>query len=135
MKGRSVNLEPAIIVSIIGAIVSIFGFIITYRTAKGKNQSDASIAQGDAKSKLDARIDARVTEQLDAAWNKVDELVGKLEERDQEIRELKEHMAASEKRETEMYGYIQELAAHILERKDPPPPTMPVNLVNHFGSK
>lgn len=128
-------MEPAIIVSVLGVIASLGGSFLLYRTAKGKNKNDLTIAQGDAKSKLDARIDARMTEELEKAWGKIDKLEKALAERDLKIAGLEEHMLASERRETEMYGYIKELAAHILERKDPPPPVMPENLVNHFGSK
>lgn len=128
-------MEPAIIISVIGAVVSIGGSLLLFFTAKGNNKNALNIAQGDAKTKADARIDARVSEELDKAWAEIDELKEDLKDRDKKIAELERHMRDSEIRETEMYGYIQKLAAHILERKDPPPPEIPANLVAHFATE
>ncbi len=147
-------MEPAIIVAIIGAAVSLGGSVLLYFTARSKNSKDFRLAQNDAKARLDARIDERVTEQIEAAWRQVDSLIAerdglvakvreqdkkiaeqdeKIAEQAQEIAELREHMAASEQRETEMFGHIQAMADHIFEGKPPPPPTMPTNLVKHFS--
>lgn len=137
-------MDPAIVIAVVGAFASFLGSYLLFRTAKAKNSNDYKIAQdglqADAKAKLDARIDERVAEQIEAAWEaadrattRADKLEDKVKDLEKELRDNRKHMEASEVREAEMYGYIQELAAHILERKDPPPPTMPVNLVEHFS--
>lgn len=54
-------------VTIGGVIVTLLSILLTYLATKGKTQSDAKTA-------LDARIDARVTVQLEGAWAEIDTL-------------------------------------------------------------
>lgn len=72
------TLTPLEISSIAGVILLFFGTVITVAATKGKTKADAKTA-------LDARIDARVNLQLEGAWKQIDGLkssVNELEEKD-----------------------------------------------------
>lgn len=64
----------AIIVAIIGAVVSIASVVAVILKSRGENQTSAM----NAKTALDARIDERVEAQLKEAWERIDELDKKL---------------------------------------------------------
>lgn len=71
-------MTPTEIVMLIGAGGTILASVLTFFVTRGKTRTDA-------KSALDARIDARVKEQLDGAWTEIDRLksaVAELTEKD-----------------------------------------------------
>lgn len=71
-------MEPQQIITITSVLIGGMGVVLTFLATRGKTRTDAKTA-------LDARIDARVREQLDGAWSKIDALekaVKDLEDRD-----------------------------------------------------
>lgn len=71
-------MDPQQIITVIGAVVGGAGVVLTFLATRGKTKTDAKTA-------LDARIDARVKEQLDGAWTEIDRLktaVAELTEKD-----------------------------------------------------
>lgn len=64
-------INPTVLVGVVGAVVTLIGIIATYLATRGKSQSDAKTA-------LDARIDARVEQQLATAWQEIDGLKKKV---------------------------------------------------------
>lgn len=71
-------MEPQILIAIIGTAALALGSFLTYLATRGKTKTDAKTA-------LDARIDARVAEQLEGAWSEITDLkrsVGELTEKD-----------------------------------------------------
>ena len=71
-------MEPQTLIAIIAAAVTVVGAVLTFLATRGKTKTDAKTA-------LDARIDARVAEQLEGAWSEIKELkdsVGELTEKD-----------------------------------------------------
>lgn len=63
-------MNEAIIVALIGAIVSIASVVALIFKSRGENKNAAI----NAKNILDSRIDERVAKQLDGAWKRIDEL-------------------------------------------------------------
>ncbi|KKX97750.1 hypothetical protein [Microbacterium sp. Ag1] len=57
-------MDAQTIIAIIGAAALVFGGILTFLATRGKTKTDAKTA-------LDARIDARVSEQLEGAWTEI----------------------------------------------------------------
>lgn len=57
-------MEPQHIITLVGIILVFLGTIITVLATRGKTRTDAKTA-------LDARIDARVKEQLEGAWSEI----------------------------------------------------------------
>lgn len=60
-------MDPQTIVTIIGAVVGGMGVVLTFLATRGKTKTDAKTA-------LDARIDERVSEQLEGAWTEITRL-------------------------------------------------------------
>lgn len=60
-------MDPQTIVTIIGAVVGGMGVVLTFLATRGKTKTDAKTA-------LDARIDERVSEQLEGAWTEITSL-------------------------------------------------------------
>lgn len=65
----------AIIISIIGAIVSLSSVLTLFLKSRKEN----AVATLNAKTNLDTLIDARVTKQLQISWEKIDELSEKVD--------------------------------------------------------
>ncbi|NYF29011.1 MULTISPECIES: hypothetical protein [Microbacterium] len=57
-------MDPQTIITIIGAGVGGMGVVLTFLATRGKTKTDAKTA-------LDARIDKRVSEQLEGAWTEI----------------------------------------------------------------
>lgn len=57
-------MEPQHIITLVGIILVFLGTVITVLATRGKTRTDAKTA-------LDARIDARVSEQLEGAWGEI----------------------------------------------------------------
>ncbi|WP_020097376.1 hypothetical protein [Microbacterium sp. 11MF] len=66
-------MDPQHIVTIVVAIIGLLGIVVTFIGTRGKTKTDAKTA-------LDARIDARVAEQLEGAWTKIGSLEGRVNE-------------------------------------------------------
>jgi hypothetical protein len=62
-------MEPQIVVALIAGSFVAFGALLTFFATRGKTQTDA-------KSSLDARIDARVKGELERVYGRLDELEG-----------------------------------------------------------
>lgn len=58
-------MEPQQIVTIAVAVIGLVGIVVTYYGTRGKTKSDAKTA-------LDARIDARVKTELERVWARLD---------------------------------------------------------------
>jgi len=58
-----------VVIGILGALATIGSVIAVLLKSRGENKNAAT----NAKTALDARIDARVTEQLQSAWTRLDE--------------------------------------------------------------
>ena len=65
--------EPQAVITLGVAFIGLLGIGITYLGTRGKTKTDAKTA-------LDARIDARLSEQMTSAWNEIDELKKKYKE-------------------------------------------------------
>lgn len=71
-------MEPQTVIAVIGAAALALGAVLTFFATRGKTKTDAKTA-------LDARIDKRVSEQLEGAWSDITSLkrsVSELEEKD-----------------------------------------------------
>ena len=71
-------MTPQEMIALVSVILVFVGTVITVLATRGKTRADAKTA-------LDARIDARVTAQLEGAWSKISELesaVSELTEKD-----------------------------------------------------
>lgn len=71
-------MDPQTVIAVIGAAALALGAVLTFFATRGKTKTDAKTA-------LDARIDARVSEQLEGAWSDITSLkssVSELEEKD-----------------------------------------------------
>lgn len=62
----------ALVIAVASLLVTVTGLFFTFRAANRKTDSESKTA-------LDARIDARVTEQLSAAWERIDALEAEVE--------------------------------------------------------
>lgn len=60
-------MDPQTIITIIGAVVGGAGVVLTFLATRGKTKTDAKTA-------LDARIDERVSDQLEGAWTEIRQL-------------------------------------------------------------
>lgn len=60
-------MDPQTIIGLIGAVVGGVGVVLTFLATRGKTKTDAKTA-------LDARIDERVSEQLEGAWTEITSL-------------------------------------------------------------
>ena len=107
-------MEPIVIVALVTAAASVVGSAIVALSSRGKTRADA-------KSALDARIDARVSQQLTEAWARIDS-----QEEDARVakREFKEAVR-----------YIIRLRAHIESGKGTPAPQVPTGLVDYINTK
>jgi len=56
--------DPQTVIAVIGAAALALGAVLTFFATRGKTKTDAKTA-------LDARIDARVSEQLEGAWTEI----------------------------------------------------------------
>ena len=102
-------MDPIIIVSIVTAIASVAGAVTVALSARGKSRVDYKAA-------LDARIDARVTEQLNSAWARIDK-------QDAEIAALRKVVKAG-------YRHIKQLRGYIEAGNTGPIPVIPPELVS-----
>lgn len=57
-------MDPQTVIAVIGAAALALGAVLTFFATRGKTKTDAKTA-------LDARIDARVSEQLEGAWTEI----------------------------------------------------------------
>lgn len=57
-------MEPQHIITLVGIVLVFLGTVITVFATRGKTRTDAKTA-------LDARIDKRVSEQLEGAWTEI----------------------------------------------------------------
>lgn len=60
-------MEPQIVIAVITGLFILFAAIVAFIGTRGKTQADAKTA-------LDSRIDARVSAQLEGAWERIDAL-------------------------------------------------------------
>lgn len=60
-------MDPQTIITVIGAVVGGMGVVLTFLATRGRTKTDAKTA-------LDARIDERVSEQLESAWAEITSL-------------------------------------------------------------
>ena len=101
-------MDPVVIVALVAAVASIIGSAIVALSARGKSRVDYKAA-------LDARIDARVTEQLHAAWARIDK-------QDGEIAGLRKVVKAD-------YRHIKQLRGYIEAGNTGPIPAIPPELI------
>jgi hypothetical protein len=99
--------SPLIIVAIVAAIASIGGSALVFWSSRGKTRVDAKTA-------LDARIDALVTDQLKEAWDQIDRQAKQLKQVDFINRVT--------------FRHVEDLRDHINAHKPPPAPPMPAVL-------
>lgn len=69
------------VIGVIGALSTVASVLVLYLKSRGENKAAAS----NSKNALDARIDARVSQQLESAWTRIDtmeKLVHDLETRE-----------------------------------------------------
>lgn len=102
-------MDPIVIVALVAAVASVIGSAVVALSARGKSKVDYKTA-------LDARIDERVTRQLNEAWAQIDEQGAELKQ----LRNL----------DRITYRYVKQLRSHIVAGKGNPPPTIPVELVS-----
>lgn len=57
-------MDPQTVIAMIGAAALVLGAVLTFFATRGKTKTDAKTA-------LDARIDQRVSEQLERAWTEI----------------------------------------------------------------
>ncbi|RBO73048.1 hypothetical protein [Microbacterium sp. H6] len=57
-------MDPQTVIAVIGAAALVLGAVLTFFATRGKTKTDAKTA-------LDARIDKRVSEQLEGAWTEI----------------------------------------------------------------
>ncbi|WP_424462856.1 hypothetical protein [Pseudoclavibacter helvolus] len=76
------NIDPGFITLGV-AVIGVLGVLATVWATRGKTKTDAKTA-------LDARIDARVKEQLEGAWSEIDQLKKHSAEQDKAIKGLEE---------------------------------------------
>ncbi|MFJ6429723.1 hypothetical protein [Microbacterium maritypicum] len=57
-------MDPQTVIAMIGAAALVLGAVLTFFATRGKTKTDAKTA-------LDARIDKRVSEQLEGAWTEI----------------------------------------------------------------
>lgn len=119
-------MEPGVLIALIAGAASIIGGIVTLVATRGK-------AKVDAKAKLDARIDERVGQQLEAAWKEIDTLARQNKEQAAKIEHLQAHAETTERREILIYRHTRALREHIIKQLPPPPPPMPEELVKWFS--
>lgn len=60
-------MEPQAVITLGVAVIGFLGIVVTFLGTRGKTRTDAKTA-------LDARIDARVAEQMTSAWAEIDGL-------------------------------------------------------------
>jgi hypothetical protein len=126
-------MDTPILTALIMAAASVLGGLIVFIATRGRTRTDAKTA-------LDARIDARVTTQLEGAWKRIDEqdahikaLKTQNKTQARQITELRAHADIAERREVLIYRHTRALREHILRELPPPPPTMPVELRDWFS--
>ena len=71
----------SIVIGILGGVASLATVVVLFLKSRGENQT----ALSSTKNLLDARIDARVSEQLEGAWQKIDAMslqIDNLEDRE-----------------------------------------------------
>jgi hypothetical protein len=108
-------LEPGQLVVLAGAVLALIGVLAGVAATRGKTKSDAMTA-------LNARIDARVTKQLDDAWAEIQTLKAEIatmnatiETQDETIRrqarELEDVKLAAERKNAAFVRIFKQIAA------------------------
>ena len=104
--------DGGFIIGLIGALATVGSVIALIVKSRGENKNAAA----NAKAALDDRIDKRVSEQLEAAWKRLDEQDTKIEEQDLKIRQQDTKISSLETREGRRTGAITRILRAIAKQ-------------------
>lgn len=125
-------MDGGTIAALTGSGVSLIGLILVFLSTRGKTQADSRGAQ-------DARLDKRIESYTDKLETRVEKAEKRAEDQEVEIATLQEqqeellnYQRASNRRESLLFQYVNKLRTHILGGFPPPPPAIPVELVDWY---
>jgi hypothetical protein len=72
LKRRAIVDDWGVVIGLLGALSALATVIVLFLKSRGENKTAAS----NSKNALDARIDARVSSQLESAWTRIDAMEG-----------------------------------------------------------
>lgn len=120
---------------IAGTIVGLLGITYTFINSRRSNQISATKVGVEAQAAEDVREDViaeRRRVELERLYGRLDKLETDFDEQGTDLTNLKAHLKDCDRREILLYHHVSDLRAHIVNNKPPPPPRMPVELVEWF---